>query len=143
MCLVLSELKSSLDSCDILKAYRQIVFTYLKLHMMMSVCEGFDISNWEIIGIIACLPPKNEDQKTKLQLELLNMEEGNNEIKPDIKCFVQLFFKKKIESGLADTPFTKGKPLHEKLKDMKISICLKTANSTTDSETELNLNSLT
>ncbi len=137
---ILSELKSSLDSCDILNAYKQIVFTFLKLHMMFSLCQDYDISDWNVIGVIACLPPKDENQKTNLFLEYLNIEEGT--VKPDVKLLVRLLFESKIVVDLGSVPFVKRLSLNDQLKRLKISICLKTADSVGDSSTILELSQL-
>lgn len=138
--LILSELKSSLDSLDVLKAYKQIVFTYLKLYMMLSLCQDFDIDNWSVVGIIACHPPKGEDQKTKLQLEYLNIEESAS--RPDVKCLVRLLFENKIETSLSNIPFTQNLPLNDQLQRGKFNICLKTADTISSSELSLELSKI-
>lgn len=134
---ILSELKSSLDSCDILKAYKQIVFTYLKLYMMLSLCQGFDVDDWIIIGIIACHPPKNDDQKTQLYLEYLNIEEGTSKL--DVKYLLRLLFEKKIETSLGKINFVQNIPFNEQLKNLKISLYLKTSDSINDSSSTFDL----
>ena len=88
--------------------------------------------------MIACLPPKNEDQKTKFKQDYLNRES----LKPDMRCLVKLLFENKIESTMNNIPFAKGRPLHEQLKGLRISIRLKMAESPSDSETTLDLLSL-
>lgn len=56
--IVVSELKSALDSRDLLKAYKQIVFTYIKCYMLLSLCSTFQAEEFDIIGIIACNRPR-------------------------------------------------------------------------------------
>lgn len=137
--LVLSELKSALDSKDILKAYEQIVFTYMKLHMAASLCEGFDSDDFEIIGIIACHPPKDKNQETILQQQYLFMEERKE---PDVRCLLKLYMEHKISNKFGAIHFTKGKPIHEKLKDKSITIYLQTSPTANDSEADIDLKSL-
>lgn len=137
---ILSELKSSIDSCDILNAYKQIVFTFLKLHMMLSLCQDYNFCDWNIIGIIACLPPKDENQKTNLYLEYLNIEERT--VKPDVKLLVRLLFESKIVVDLGSIHFLKSMSLNDQLKRLKISLCLKTADSVETSSTILELSQI-
>lgn len=108
--------------------------------MMFSLCQDYDISDWNVIGVIACLPPKDENQKTNLFLEYLNIEEGT--VKPDVKLLVRLLFESKIVVDLGSVPFVKRLSLNDQLKRLKISICLKTADSVGDSSTILELSQL-
>ncbi|MDO4714723.1 MAG: hypothetical protein Q4A44_00350 [Bacteroidales bacterium] len=56
---VLVELKSTFSSQDIYKAAKQIVFSWLKIHMWLSLCPKYTPKKVKITAIIACLPPKD------------------------------------------------------------------------------------
>ena len=76
--IVVSELKSALDSRDLLKAYKQIVFTYIKCYMLLSLCSTFQAEDFDIIGIIACKPPKDKKQNDYLKDTYLQPVGGIN-----------------------------------------------------------------
>ena len=136
---ILSELKASLDSRDIMNAYQQMVFTFLKLHMMFSLCQDYDIYSWHVIGVIACLPP-NETQKDSLYLDYLQSDEIGT--RRDVKFLERLLFERKIETDFGCIPFIKDMLLNEQLKKLKLSIYLKTANSTSDTSTTLDVSEI-
>ncbi len=136
---VMAELKSNLASEKIQKAYKQIVFTYLKLFMMMSICQNTDVGKYEIMGIIACHPPKDTDQEDFLKLQYLNIEE----IAPDIKCLVKLYYEGKIECEFGKIYFIKDKKLPDFLKNKKFTLYLKTSDTPKSPSASFDLTSLT
>ena len=129
---ILVELKSTLDSTKIIAAYEQIVQSFVKLQMMLSVCQDYDMHNYDIVGVIACKPAKNKDQETKFHQELLNIKEGNF-VPPDMVCLVKLYFNSYIECCLSETHFMKGHAFHKDFHLHKIRIYLKTALAYPDS----------
>lgn len=142
MWVVLAELKSTLDSTDILKAYKQIVFSYLKIHSLLSLCDGFSaFTEWNLLGIIACRPPKDNYQKTQLDLLYLNMSESNS-AKPDVRCMLRLYKERKLKTSFGNIPFLKRFPLDENLKGMSFTLCLHTAAQYADSTSTLDFTRL-
>lgn len=139
--IILSELKSALDSGDILKAYTQTVFTLIKLHMILSLCKGYDIESMNILSIIACQPPKDAKQLTYLKDQMLLMEEGGK-LGSDVKLLLNLFFKKKIDTLIKDVSFIKDLPLNEQLANKNIRFCLKTADEYGNESVDVELKDL-
>ena len=68
---LLIELKSSLDTDKISEAFQQEIRSFLKLASSLNICNGYDISDFQIRGVIACHPFKTEDAKTKCLHNLL------------------------------------------------------------------------
>lgn len=68
---LLIELKSNLDTDKILEAFQQEIRSFLKLTSSLNICNGYDISDFQIRGVIACHPFKTEDAKTKCFHNLL------------------------------------------------------------------------
>lgn len=52
------ELKSASYEKHFMRAYRQLIYTYIKIHNLLSFCQGYSCLNHTLIGIIACHPPK-------------------------------------------------------------------------------------
>lgn len=136
--LILAELKSTLSTDALEKAFRQIVFTYLKLHMLLAVCEGGEPGKYEVAGVIACHPPKNSAQEDFLRMQYLNIEETS----ADKKCMVKLYIEKKLEAKFGKLFFMKDKPLLGALKNKKFTLYLKTSATALDTEACMELDEL-
>ncbi len=138
--IVVSELKSALDSRDLLKAYKQIVFTYIKCYMLLSLCSTFQAEEFDIIGIIACKPPKDKKQNDYLKdtyLQLMNSSLCS--IQPDVRLMVRLFMEKHIKTKLGNIPFLKTMNLHNDLSSSSFRLYLLMPDSYEKSEMQVNL----
>lgn len=141
--IVVSELKSSLDSSDLLKAYRQIVFTYIKIHMLLSLCASFQIEDFDIVGIIACKPPKDEKQKTFLKDRYLQMMNSTSDrVQPDVCLMVKLYYEKCIRTVIGQVPFLMDLKLQNELSRSPFKLYLRTPDSFDESALEVDLEKL-
>ena len=129
---ILVELKSTLSSSKITSAVKQIVFTYLKLFMLFSLCEGFD-SHIKLIGVIGCKPPKDEQQFSFLKENLMLMTNGV-ELQPDVKCLLKLYFNDVTTLKLGDISFLSNVNLNNTIRDKEISLYLKVGDKYEDEE---------
>lgn len=137
--IIVSELKSKLDSEDLLKAYKQIVYTYIKCYMLLSLCSWFQTADFDIVGIIACKPPKDEKQ-TIFLLQLMNSSPCD--IEPDVRLMVKLFMEKHIKTSFGNIPFLKTMNLHNDLSCSSFRLYLLMPDSYDKSEMEINLGDL-
>ena len=138
--IVVSELKSALDSRDLLKAYKQIVFTYIKCYMLLSLCSTFQAEDFDIIGIIACKPPKDKKQNDYLKdtyLQLMNSSLCS--VQPDIRLMVRLFMEKHIKTKFGNIPFLRAMNLHNDLSSSSFRLYLLMPDSYEKSELKVNL----
>lgn len=77
---LLVELKSNVDTNKISEAFQQEVLSFLKLTTVLGICDGYNISDFEIRGVIACHPFKSEDDYTHcLQNLMWEKEMGKKE----------------------------------------------------------------
>lgn len=60
------ELKSGFSGSEIQKGYKQIYFTLLKLHSLLSICEDFDFSKYQITAYLACQPVKDKNEESQI-----------------------------------------------------------------------------
>ena len=90
--LILSELKSKFDVDNLAKAKDQLVGTFINLRATLSVLQNVDLSNYSILGLIACYEPNNEiisaiskreDKKASFAIKL-NSE--HKYLMPKTKC---------------------------------------------------------
>lgn len=138
--IVVSELKSALDSRDLLKAYKQIVFTYVKLYMILSLCSTFQAKDFDIIGIIACKPPKDKKQNDYLKdtyLQLMNSSLCSAQ--PDVRLMVRLFMEKHIKTKFGNISFLRAMNLHNDLSCSSFRLYLLMPDSYEKSELKVNL----
>lgn len=138
--IVVSELKSALDSRDLLKAYKQIVFTYVKLYMILSLCSTFQAREFDIIGIIACKPPKDEKQTGFLKDRYLQlMNSSPSDVEPDVRLMVKLYMEKHIKTAFGKIPFLRAMNLHTELSCSPFKLYLLMPDSYEKSELTVNL----
>ena len=69
--ILLIELKSNLDADKISEGFQQEIRSFLKLVSSLNICNGYNISDFLIRGVIACHPFKTEDAETKCLHNLL------------------------------------------------------------------------
>lgn len=68
---LLVELKSNVDADKISEAFQQEVRSCLKLTSSLGICDGYNISDFEIRGVIACHPFKSKEALTHCLHNLL------------------------------------------------------------------------
>lgn len=138
--IIVSELKSKLDSEDLLKAYKQIVYTYIKCYMLFSLCSWFQTADFDIVGIIACKPPKDEKQTIFLKDRYLQlMNSSPCDIEPDVRLMVKLFMEKHIKTSFGNIPFLRAMELHTDLSCSPFKLYLLMPDSYEKSELKVNL----
>lgn len=91
--LLLVELKSNLDTDKISWAFQQEIRSFLKMTSSLSLCDGFDIKEIAIRGVIACHPFKSETARTKC-LDNLLMERDSG--KKDARFKYRIVTERKI-----------------------------------------------
>jgi hypothetical protein len=96
--LLLVELKSNLDTDKISKAFQQEVRSFLKMTSSLSLCDGYDINDIAIRGVIACHPFKSETARTKC-LDNLLMERDAG--KKDARFKYRIVTERKITARFA------------------------------------------
>ena len=131
---LLAELKSNFDTSKIREAYKQITFTLLKIHTMFSLCDGYELDDIDIVGIISCKPPKSSEK-----LDLLQSQETN---KPDVRFAVKLYNDCNVTTTVGKIPFIANLPIIKKLGEKQIKINLTMPKNTNDSEYSVNLSAI-
>lgn len=127
--IVLVELKSTFSSKDIYKAVKQVVFSWLKVHMWLSLCSEYSPAKVKVTAIIACLPPKNPAGF----LDKVRRDEMLGKLSEDLKLTKSLYNTRKKVLVLGDF-IKKGVKLSEMLVDIPFNVHLQLAD-TVESET--------
>lgn len=83
LCLLFCDLKSKFNNHKIIKALNQDLASFLKMYMLLSVCNGFELSNCNIDFIVACQCFENDNVKAdmlsrihSIQMENINSFDG-------------------------------------------------------------------
>lgn len=139
--LLLVELKSKFASSKISEAYKQALTTLLKSHMLFSLCNGYDIKEYDVSILIVCLPP-DEDQKVWLSHQYMMMQNSDTHTLHDCCFATRLYYEKDIYTKLRDISFFINYPLNSSIGDLNIHITLKNPPTTSDTELDLSINTI-
>lgn len=119
--LMLIDLKSSFSEDNISKAFTQDFHTFLKLHMMMSICKGYRLGELAISCYAACPPCASSDVKDSI-LDTISMSEEAGDDRFINRCLKSyLIGGEEYSCALKDTPFASGSALHEDLMNTIVS----------------------
>lgn len=139
--ILLVELKSGFDPTRISKAYEQALTTLLKNHMLFSLCDGYDIKEYDICIMIVCLPP-NEAKKVWLKDQYLLMQNSGVHAQQDCCFAARLYMEQKIDTKLRDVTLFTNCPFNTSINDLNIHITLKNPPTTSDTELDLSINTI-
>lgn len=135
--IVAVELKSNFDTAKILRASHQMCWSFLKNHMVMSICNGYDIDNYEIVFVIACHCPTSQ-AKDRLLLETTSSKLCSK----DIWYAVKLLAERCLEQTFGRTSLFNDKELSDVLKDKKVRIVLVTTDCCNDTQKTISFSDL-
>ncbi len=121
--LVFAELKSRFSTKHLKKAFQQMMFSLLKIHSMLSLCQDYSINSLSIHFIAACQCFENNDQEDCVYNFLSKAE------KEVCKNFEGLFMRKLIEQKnvvikLGDLTRLWNLPLNSSLTGKTITLSL-------------------
>lgn len=77
--IVVVELKSRFSTQHIKKAYRQLVFSFVKLHAMLSLCSEYNIDNIILHLVVSCKCFENNNQEEGVMNILMKAESVNHD----------------------------------------------------------------
>lgn len=139
--ILLVEMKSKFDTNKISKAYKQALTTLLKNHMLFSLCDGYDVTEYDINILIACLQPDN-NQKDWLSHQYMQMQNSQTYVQQDCCFATRLYFEKKIDTKMKDITFFQMYPFAAPISDLNIHITMKNPSTVNDTALELSINAV-
>lgn len=133
--LLLVELKSKFDTQTLSNAIRQMCFSFLKMHAMLSLCEDYSLDVMEIDFCTATKCAKNCDEQTKIDFFIRQAEQSEDQ-REFGSFFRNLFFKGKICVEIEKLFRIMGisLPLHNTLRKKKITIYLQKTQTFNDTQ---------
>lgn len=128
--LLFVELKSKYGTSQISKAIRQMCFTFLKMHAMLSLCSEYALNKTEITFCVATKCAVNESEDAKV-VEFIGQATLLEEQKAYGK-FLQNLFRKGCNNVSFNNLFKYlciNLPLHDAIKNKKIKVHLVTSSA--------------
>lgn len=140
--IVAVELKSGFDSNDLVHAYKQVVYTYLKIHSLLSLCDGYNCLDYTFVGVIACHPPKDVELYVAKITELKN----SGKLPKDIR-FMDTMYQANSKCAcksitLSQVHFLEDFPLHPDLQQQKLHLYLHLTEASDDTHSTLDLHNV-
>jgi hypothetical protein len=137
--LILVDMKSSFNETNIEGAYRQDFFTFLKMHMILNFCEGYQLNSLMIDFYAACPPCESKNEEADILDNILQTEEAgeNRFINNCIKSY--LYGYNNYSCQIKELPYVKDKKLHSDILSTTVSFHIFTPEHFTDKEGVLNL----
>lgn len=121
--MVFVDLKSNFDLNKIQHGFSQSLASFIKLHSMMSLCDGYSLADFSVEFVVACCCFPDEDKETKTLDWMLRQRT----IAPGsfvAKVAYPLYDKGSIEVKLGDFPQLVALPLHVDLYEKKVKLTL-------------------
>jgi hypothetical protein len=128
LCLV--ELKSNFDTRKIQEALSQNIHSLLKLHAMLSLCDGYDWDQLSIELIVACQCFKDKDQEGSVMLNLNKLKQQNE----FGKSLYKLVKDGHIKVHLGNLYMAQIDGLSKKIKDKEVTLTLLTTENYGDAK---------
>ncbi|MBR1464946.1 MAG: hypothetical protein IJ607_01130 [Bacteroidaceae bacterium] len=116
------ELKSRFREATIRKAFTQIFFSFIKMHMMLGLSHGYKPEKSIFDFFVACSPPENQDRTTEI-MHWIQLYEEKNMDDVIIKCIKEFFFgKKKYSCIVRDMNFADMKHFNENFQNIQVRL---------------------
>lgn len=123
LCLLFCDLKSKFNNHKIIKALNQDLASFLKMYMLLSVCNGFKLSKCSIDFIVACKCLENDNVKADM-LSRLNSIQMANIYSFDGIVLYPLLKNGEICVKLGDFPQIAGLDINPCIKNKKVKLRL-------------------
>lgn len=121
--LILVELKSQFSTKQIKEAFCQMIYSFLKMHAMLSLCKDYSIDSISIQFIAACQCFEDDIQEDGVY-NYLNKAESSAKATFEGSFMRKLIEKHNIEVKLGDITDVWGVPLNSSLTNKKLTLSL-------------------
>jgi hypothetical protein len=133
------DLKSSFKESNIRKAFEQDFFSFLKIHMMLSLCEDYQLDRTKLVFYAACPPCKTQSEEDSIKDNLL-MSKTINDVRFIDNCFLSFFYGANgFKCKIGDLPIIKNIILRHDILSTNIVFRIHTPKNITDNESTIYL----
>lgn len=121
--MVFCDLKASFDTKDIKKGFAQGLFSFIKLHTLLSLCNNYNLVEFNIDFIVVCKCFENEAKRADI---LLRVQDGQI---ADKDIFINAILYPLLKNGeicvkLGDFPQIAGLDINPCIKNKKVKLRL-------------------
>lgn len=133
------ELKSRFREYKIREAFCQIFFSFIKMHMMLNLCQGYKPEKSRFDFFVACNPPEDQEHLTDILYLIQQKEEcGHDDF--IIKCIKEFFLgDKKYSCKVKDINYVDFKHFNEKFQNIEVRLNIYTPETFKQTEGVLEL----
>ncbi|MBR2607147.1 MAG: hypothetical protein IKC70_04380 [Bacteroidaceae bacterium] len=128
---IFCDLKPTFDTCKIIKAFKQDLLSFLKIKMLLSICNGFNFDDCDIDFIVACKCFATDEKRTEF-ISRLQMKQIAK-----VDAFTSRILFPLLENGekcvkLGDFPQIAGLDINPCIKNKKVKLRLLMSSNYTD-----------
>lgn len=129
--MIFCDLKPTFDTKKIRKGFSQDLFSFIKLHMLLSICNNYELDDFDIDFIVACKCFENIAKRA----DILSRVQNNQIVDKDY--FINSLLYPLIKNGekcvrLGDFPQIAGLDINPGIKNKKVKLRLLTSSNYTD-----------
>lgn len=129
--LIFCDLKSKFDSKKINHGFNQDLMSFLKMHMLLSICDGYELKDFDIDFIVAC-KCFEDDNKQDSFLHMLQSKQIADSDSFNTNILTSLLTKGEKCVKIGDFPNMSNINIHPSIKDKKIKLRLLMSNNYND-----------
>ena len=125
------DLKSSFDTKNIKKGFSQDLLSFIKLHMLLSLCDGYNLDEIKIDFIVTCKCFENEVKKADILSRVHSGLIANKDVFINAILYPLLVKGEKCIK-LGDFPQIAGLDINPDIKNKKVKLRLLTSSNYAD-----------
>lgn len=139
---VFTELKSKQTADNLKKAFKQVIFTFIKYHQLLSICSDYDISNITIDFVLSChAADNNEYAETYLDVQSEQILIADAPTKQFVADMLPVLMNNKSYSfKLKDVDILNSYPFNQYIIEKSIKMHLATSITSTDDNATITFN---
>ena len=120
---IFCDLKPTFDTCKIIKAFKQDLLSFLKIKMLLSICNGFNFDDCDIDFIVACKCFATDEKRTDF-ISRLQMKQIAKVDAFSSKILYPLLLNGEKCVRLGDFPQIAGLDINPCIKNKKVKLRL-------------------
>ena len=136
--IVLAELKSRFSTQHIKKAYEQLVFSFAKLHAMLSLCSEYVIDDLMLHFVVSCKCFENDNQEEGVMNNLLKAESVDSDCF-EAKFLRQLIKHHRLNIKIGEIASVYGLTLNPAVADKDITLALQLTDTYASTSADYNI----
>lgn len=136
--LLFVELKSNFDTKKISEAFQQIIMSFIKIHMRLSICKNYNLDKIKVHFITACKCYKDEEQEINIK-HRISQAQQLEKATFETKFLKPLLDNNNIKVRLSSFYDIQNLPFHDCICEKEVNMYLQMTQTHSDSSTSINI----